>query len=140
MMGHLVERNLARGRRPLPRVANMSGVLAFLSLVLLFAGGCGGSDHAKVTLQLNWYHDAEFVGYYVADAKGFYEAQGVEVTILEGGPDTPARDQVIHGAATFAITSFAEQRTLVADKQPVVAVMAAFQIPPHLLADRFEHQ
>ncbi|MFH0916243.1 MAG: ABC transporter substrate-binding protein [bacterium] len=103
-------------------------VLAFASLV----AGCGGSGAApdKVALQLNWLHEAEFVGYYVAEAKGFYEDQNLDVTILEGGPSAPAREQVLNGAATFAITSFAEQRDIVANQQPAVAVMAMFQIPP----------
>ena len=129
-MLRLLERNLGRVRGPRANLAAMSAVLALLALVLLFPAGCGGSDKAKVTLQLNWYHEAEFVGYYIADAKGFYKDQGLDVTILEGGPGTPARDQVVNGAATFAVTSFAEQRQLIIDKKPVVAVMAAFQIPP----------
>ena len=109
--------------------------LAALVALALFAGtamGCGGSEPPdRVTLQLNWYHEAEFVGYYVAEVKGFYEAQGLDVTILEGGPPgDPARDTVLNGTATFAITSFAEQRDLVIAGQPTVAVMAAFQIPP----------
>lgn len=112
--------------------------LSFLVVAVLFVAfvgfvaGCGGSGAApdKVKLQLNWYHEAEFVGYYVAVAKGFYAAQKLDVTILEGGPGSPARDQVLNGVATFAITSFAEQKEIVSTKKPAVAVMAAFQIPP----------
>jgi ABC-type nitrate/sulfonate/bicarbonate transport system substrate-binding protein len=107
-------------------------VVVLLALVVGVATGCGGSVAAEeVTLQLNWYHEAEFVGYYVAEAKGFYDDQGLNVTILDGGPPSgPAREQVLKGAATFAITSFGEQRDMVAAGQPAVAVMAAFQIPP----------
>jgi len=117
-----------------PRAAAAAFVvaLAVVGLVAGVAAGCGGGEPAdQVTLQLNWYHEAEFVGYYVADAKGFYDKQGLDVAILEGGPPgPPAREQVLSEAATFAITSFAEQRDMVAAGQPVVAVMAAFQIPP----------
>lgn len=117
------------------RFRRLAGTFTVASgLVLLCAflvSGCGGSGvKDKVTLQLNWYHEAEFVGYYVAQAKGFYAAQGLDVNILEGGPGAPARDQLLSGTATFAITSFAEQRDLVAQGEPSVAVMAAFQIPP----------
>ncbi len=107
----------------------MLAMLLLLALVALGAGGCGGSP-TKVTLQLNWYNEAEFAGYYMADARGFYEDQGLDVTILEGGPDTPARDQVLNGITTFAVTSFAEQRALITEGLPTVAVMSAFQIPP----------
>jgi NitT/TauT family transport system substrate-binding protein len=103
-------------------------VLAAAAVLAL--SGCGGGDLKPVTLQLNWFHEAEFVGYYVAEAKGFYENEELDVTILEGGPGTPARDQLLSGAATFAITSFAEQRDLVKAGKPSAAVMSAFQIPP----------
>ncbi len=100
-------------------------------LLLVIIIGCGGSVAAdKVTLQLNWLHEAEFVGYYVAKAKGYYDDQGLDVTIEEGGPGTPARDRLLSGAADFAVTSFAEQRDLMKAGKPVLAVMAAFQIPP----------
>jgi NitT/TauT family transport system substrate-binding protein len=103
------------------------------TVAFLGAGGCGedrGGELKPVTLQLNWFHEAEFVGYYVAEAKGFYEREGLDVTILEGGPGTPARETVLNGASTFAITSFAEQRDMLVGGKPSVAVMAAFQIPP----------
>jgi NitT/TauT family transport system substrate-binding protein len=47
---------------------------------------------AKVTLQLKWLTQAQFAGYYCAQAKGYYRDEGLEVTIKPGGPDiTPAR-------------------------------------------------
>jgi ABC-type nitrate/sulfonate/bicarbonate transport system substrate-binding protein len=119
-----------------PPAAALMAVVVLAVLVLagsaFLAGGCGGSSPVpdKVTLQLNWYHEAEFVGYYVAEAKGFYGANKLDVTILEGGPGNPAREQVLNGAAAFAITSFAEQKDITSAKKPAVAVMAAFQIPP----------
>ncbi len=129
-MRGLLKRGSGRDPRALARILLVPAIPALLALLALFPTGCGGSGNTDVTLQLNWYHEAEFVGYYMADAKGFYKDQGLDVTILEGGPDTPACDRVVEGAATFAVTSFAEQRQLVIDKQPVVAVMSAFQIPP----------
>jgi len=109
----------------------MLAVVLLAATLFAVLGGCGGSAApAKVTLQLNWLNDPEFVGYYVAETKGFYDKQNLEVTIVEGGPGKPAREQVLNGAATFAITSFAEQRDMVVQQQPAVALMAAFQIPP----------
>lgn len=130
-----------RRRGRLARGATISAVrvavvaLVVAALLVAFAGlisGCDGPGAApdKVTLQLNWFHEAEFVGYYVAAAKGFYDAHKLDVTILEGGPGHPAREQVLNGAATFAITSFAEQKDIVSAKKSAVAVMAGFQIPP----------
>ena len=110
-----------------------AGVLLIVAAVFVGAlslAGCGGDELRPVTLQLNWFHESEFIGYYVAEAKGFYEREGLDVTILQGGPGTPARDTVLSGASTFAITSFAEQRDMIVAGKPAVAVMSAFQIPP----------
>jgi ABC-type nitrate/sulfonate/bicarbonate transport system substrate-binding protein len=108
----------------------LAAVMAVL-LVAVAAAGCGGEKPlTKVTLQLNWLHEAEFAGYYSAQAKGFYEAQGLDVTIVEGGPGAPALERVISGEVEFAVTSFGEQRDLIEAGKPSVAVMAAFQIPP----------
>jgi NitT/TauT family transport system substrate-binding protein len=85
---------------------------------------------AKVSLQLNWFHEAEFAGYYVAAAKGFYKANGLNVDIREGGPGDPAVSHVVDKSANFAISSFGELKDLADQRKPVTAVMAAFQIPP----------
>ncbi|MCX5794047.1 MAG: ABC transporter substrate-binding protein [Elusimicrobia bacterium] len=37
-----------------------------------------------------WSPQAQFAGYYMAEAKGFYRKRGLDVTILQGGPDMPA--------------------------------------------------
>jgi ABC-type nitrate/sulfonate/bicarbonate transport system substrate-binding protein len=116
--------------------ASARKALLSVALVLCVAGaalllaGCGGDPPTKVSIQLNWLHEAEFAGYYVAQDKGFYKDEGLEVTILEGGPGFPARDKVMNGETTFSVTSFGEQRDLVSAGQPSVAVMSAFQIPP----------
>ena len=63
------------------------------SLLALMAGSASAED---VTLQLKWVTQAQFAGYYVAQAKGFYEEEGLNVTIKPGGPDI-APTQVIAG-------------------------------------------
>ncbi|RBI71496.1 ABC transporter substrate-binding protein [Roseovarius sp. TE539] len=49
-----------------------------------------------LTLQLKWVTQAQFGGYYVAQDKGFYEEEDLDVTIKPGGPDI-APTQVIAG-------------------------------------------
>ena len=39
-----------------------------------------------VTLQLKWVTQAQFAGYYAALEKGYYKAEGLDVTIKVGGP------------------------------------------------------
>ncbi|HHI81616.1 MAG TPA: ABC transporter substrate-binding protein, partial [Rhizobiales bacterium] len=60
------------------RFAGFAGALA---LALSFAQA-NAAD--KVTLQLKWVTQAQFAGYYVAKDKGFYKAEGLDVTIKAG--------------------------------------------------------
>jgi NitT/TauT family transport system substrate-binding protein len=83
-----------------------------------------------ISLQLNWYHAPEFIGYYMADVKGFYNDANITVNIKEGGAGIAARDFILDGRADFSIASFSEQKNFVKDGKPSVAVMSVFQIPP----------
>lgn len=59
----------------------------------------------KVTVQLKWLPQAQFAGYYVAQEKGFYEKQGLDVTIKPGGTDiSPV--QVIAGKSADVIVNW----------------------------------
>lgn len=56
----------------------------------------------EVTLQLKWVTQAQFAGYYVAQDKGFYAEEDLDVTINPGGPDI-APAQVIAGGGADVI-------------------------------------
>ncbi|QIR84567.1 ABC transporter substrate-binding protein [Paracoccus sp. AK26] len=68
----------------------------------LAAGGAGAQE---LTLQLKWVTQAQFAGYYVAKDKGFYEEEGLDVTILPGGPDI-APTQVLAGGGADVIVEW----------------------------------
>ncbi len=57
----------------------------------------------KVTLQLKWVPQAQFAGYYAALDQNFYAAEGLDVTILPGGPDIVPEQVVAGGQAEFGI-------------------------------------
>ncbi len=61
----------------------LATVVAACSLTL---GGVAVAAE-KVTVQLKWLPQAQFAGYYVAQAKGYYKEAGLDVTIKPGGPD-----------------------------------------------------
>ena len=67
-------------------------------------GGAWAQDNS-VTLQLKWVTQGQFAGYYVAQAKGFYEEEGLTVEIKPGGPDI-APEQVIAGGGADVITTW----------------------------------
>ncbi len=101
-------------------------LLALLSLVLPCA--CVAAD--EVTIQLRWLHQFQFAGYYMALEKGFYKDAGLEVRLLEGGPDALRPiEEMLSGRSDFAVTSSG----VVIDRmegKPVKAVAAIMQTSP----------
>ena len=57
----------------------------------------------KVTIQLKWVTQAQFAGYYVAKDKGYYADEGLDVTILPGGPDVVPPQVMAGGAADVMV-------------------------------------
>jgi NitT/TauT family transport system substrate-binding protein len=76
-----------------------------LMLGTAFALAAGTADAQELTLQLKWVTQAQFAGYYVAKDKGFYEEEGLDVTILPGGPDI-APTQVLAGGGADVIVEW----------------------------------
>ena len=75
------------------------GVVALAAV--LTAGQALALD--PVTLQLKWVTQAQFGGYFVAKDKGFYEEEGLDVTILPGGPDLAPPTVLAGGGADVAV-------------------------------------
>jgi NitT/TauT family transport system substrate-binding protein len=64
-------------------------------------GDCDSVDN--VSLQLQWFVQAQFAGYFAADEQGFYADQCLDVEIVEGGVDIVPQQQLADGAVDFAI-------------------------------------
>ena len=78
-------------------------VLGAIVAAAFAAGPALAAD--PLTLQLKWVTQAQFGGYYVAKDKGFYKAEGLDVTIKPGGPDI-APEQVIAGGGADVIVDW----------------------------------
>ena len=76
-----------------------------LSTAVLAALAAGAARAEDVTLQLKWVTQAQFAGYYVAQEQGFYEEEGLDVTIKPGGPDI-APTQVIAGGGADVVVDW----------------------------------
>jgi NitT/TauT family transport system substrate-binding protein len=63
----------------------------------------GGGALKTVKLQLQWFTQAQFAGYFAAVDQGFYKKQGLDVQILEGGVDIVPQTVLAQGNADFAI-------------------------------------
>jgi NitT/TauT family transport system substrate-binding protein len=85
---------------------NMKRVIGTILALGLSAGSATAGSHLEdVTVQLKWVTQAQFAGYFVAKDKGFYEEEGLNVTIKPGGPDI-APEQVIAGGGADVITTW----------------------------------
>ena len=73
-----------------------SRLMAAVLAVCGVAASAGALANEAVTVQLKWVPQAQFAGYYMAAAKGFYKDAGLDVTIKPGGPDI-APTQVLAG-------------------------------------------
>jgi NitT/TauT family transport system substrate-binding protein len=57
----------------------------------------------KFTLQTKWVTQAQFAGYYVALENGYYDDEGLDVTIKSGGPDIAPPQVMAGGGADILI-------------------------------------
>lgn len=67
-------------------------------------GKFGTIEKPEVTIQLKWLPQAQFMGYYVALDKGYYDQAGLKVTITPGGGDISETTAVNNGTADFGTT------------------------------------
>jgi NitT/TauT family transport system substrate-binding protein len=98
-------------------VSRTAGAAALAAAVLAIAA-CGGDDNdsgtttsagaaggklTTVKLQLQWFTQAQFAGYFAAVDQGYYKDAGLNVQILEGGTDIVPQTQLAQGHADYAI-------------------------------------
>ena len=63
----------------------------------------GPAEKTKVKLQLQWFTQAQFAGYYAAVAQGCYAEAGLDVEILQGAVEIVPQDVLASGGADFAL-------------------------------------
>ena len=66
----------------------------------------GGEECAETTpvkLQLQWFTQAQFAGYFAAVDQGYYAARCLDVEIVEGGVEIVPQTQLADGAVDFAL-------------------------------------
>jgi len=122
---------------------NLSPFILFLTLCtsLSFSPSRALSETTPqlepVNLQLRWLHQFQFAGYYAALAKGYYLEAGLDVTLLEGGPDKNTINAVLGGQAQYGVTN-AEILLHKINGKPLVVLAAIFQHSPLVFVAREE--
>ena len=91
------------------------------------------ADLVPVRLQLKWYHQFQFAGYYAAVAKGYYREEGLDVELIEGRPSQSPDKAVLEGKAEFGVHDGGDLVLQWLEGQPVQAVAAVFQHSPYVV-------
>ncbi len=89
-----------------------------------------------VTVQLRWTHQAQFGGLYAAQQNGYYAAEGLDVTFLEGGPGVDVLAPVLEGVAQFGIADASVLILARSRGEPVRAVAAIHRRSPIVFFSR----
>ena len=110
----------------------MNKLKIILIFAFIFSNALFAKELKKVTLQLSWFDQFQFAGYYMAKKNGFYEKNGLDVTIkpFEFGLNIPK--DVSNSKYDFAVG----RETLIVDKSngnDIVALYAIFQSSPLVL-------
>jgi len=115
-------------------------VRVFLSLLLLWPMlSWAAPELQPITLQLRWLHQFQFAGYHMAKEKGFYQREGLDVTILPGGPGIAPADEVLNDRAKYGVGNM-EVLSLYVEGKPLVALAAIYQHSPSILLVRSDSQ
>jgi NitT/TauT family transport system substrate-binding protein len=113
------------GRGVIMRIA----IRAAVAGSLVFSGPAFALD--KVTFATNWLADPEAGGYYQAVADGTYAKYGLDVTILQGGPQSNGGMLLIAGKIEFFMGGDMIGDFLSVEQNiPTIAVAADFQKDP----------
>ncbi|MFP4274671.1 MAG: ABC transporter substrate-binding protein [Paracoccaceae bacterium] len=87
-----------------------------------------------VSLQLSWLHSAQFAGSYIALDRGWWAEEGLEVSLLQGGPNAPVEPPVVSGTALVGISAADYTAAAVEQGAPFRILGVAMQKNPFVVA------
>jgi ABC-type nitrate/sulfonate/bicarbonate transport system substrate-binding protein len=89
---------------------------------------------AQVALQLSWLHSTQFAGSYIAQDRGLWAEGGLEVSLLQGGPNAPVEPPVVAGTALVGISAADYTAAAVEQGAPFRILGVAMQKNPFVIA------
>jgi NitT/TauT family transport system substrate-binding protein len=121
--------------QPMPLARILSTTLVGLAAWIAVAPApARAQTYDKVSLGTNWVAEAEHGGFYQALADGTYRKYGIDLNIIQGGPNTNNRILLPVGKLDFYLSANTLQGfDAVAENIPTVEVAALFQKDPQVL-------
>ena len=113
------------------------GVICLILVLILIIYKVKTTNHVEnknnVSLRLKWINQAQFSGFFMANSKGFYKGNNLNVKIEPGGPNISPVQMVVSGANDFGIVG-ADQIILARSKGiPIVAIGVIYKQTPEAL-------
>ncbi len=94
---------------------------------------------SQVSLQLSWLHSTQFAGSYIALDRGWWAEGGLEVSLLQGGPNAPVEPPVVSGTALVGISAADYTAAAVAEGAPFKIIGVAMQNNPFAITSLTEN-
>ncbi|PWK62945.1 ABC transporter substrate-binding protein [Roseicyclus mahoneyensis] len=89
---------------------------------------------SSVALQLSWLHSSQFGGSYIAQSRGWWAEEGLDVALLPGGPNAPVEPPVVSGTALVGISAADYTAAAVEQGAPFKILGVAMQKNPFVIA------
>ncbi|NLM49410.1 MAG: ABC transporter substrate-binding protein [Clostridiaceae bacterium] len=131
------------------KLKKLAELLLALSLFTGVLAGCGSNsanlnsnenpnqiaqkEPDKITVQSLWLPQGQFAGLYVAKELGFYEDEGIDVTILPGGTDVSSEEQVENDVAQVGVAFYSSVLTYQEGGYDFINVFQTFKESPQYL-------
>ncbi|TLP35221.1 ABC transporter substrate-binding protein [Arcobacter arenosus] len=107
-------------------------ILKIITILLILMANLYSKTLDKVTIQLDWLHQFQFAGYYIAKEKGFYENENLDVKIKEFDYNINILDDLLNKKIEYAVG----KSSLIVDKlegKDIVFLSAIYQNSPMVL-------
>ncbi len=99
-------------------------------LAVSITTGLHSAEPFKITVQLDWVAEPEHGGFYQAQVKGYFTEEGLNVTLIPGGPNAFVMPKIATGQADIGQADSTNTLLQQAEGLPVVQFAAVFQDDP----------
>ena len=110
----------------------MKNYLLYLMLLFFAATIPHESTSQNIRVQLKWWHQFQFAGYYAAEIKGYYKAAGLSVTLIPGDKNKSPINEVINKNADYGVSG-SEILINYLNGAPIQVIAAIFQHSPYVI-------
>ena len=114
------------------------GIILVLTIILVFVFQRTKNSESleDTSLRLKWICQAQFAGYYTANAEGYYKDEGLNVTIDPAGPNISPIQSVASGINEFGIAGAEQVISAIDNGVPIVAIAVIYRETPEALTSK----